>query len=52
MIKEFNTMTSSSKGGSGKGMGTIIWLLLGGAALWFGYKYIQKRNTIVIEEEN
>jgi hypothetical protein len=51
MIKEFNTMTSASKGGSGKGMGTLIWVVLAGAALYFGYKYIQKRNTIVVEED-
>lgn len=52
MIKEFNTMTGSvAKGGSGKGVGTFVVLAVIGAALWFGYKYIQKRNTIVVEED-
>ena len=44
-------MTGASKGGSGKGMGTLIWGVLAVAALYFGYKYIQKRNTIVVEED-
>lgn len=53
MIKEFNTMTGSvSKGGSGKGIGTLVLVGLLVAGLWYGYRYIQKRNTIVIEEEN
>jgi hypothetical protein len=52
MIKEFNTMTGSvAKGGGGKGVGSLVLVALVVAGLYFGYKYIQKRNTIVVEED-
>jgi uncharacterized membrane protein YczE len=55
MIKHFNTaMSAGSSSGSGKGgsgMGTIIWVALIGAAVYFGYKYLTRNNQPVVTRD-
>lgn len=55
MIKHFNTAMSmpNSKGSSSKGMGgTIVIGLALVAALYFGYKYIEKRNQPIKQQQD
>lgn len=53
MIKEFKTAisnTTSSSKGSGSG-NMILWGLLLAGVVYFGYKYIEKRNRVVVTKE-
>lgn len=54
MIKHFNTAmsTGSSSGSSKGGVGTIIWIALIAAGVYFGYKYITRTSQPVITKDN
>lgn len=54
MIKHFNTaMNAGSTSGSGKssGVGTIIWVALIAAGVYFGYKYLTRNNQPVVKTD-
>jgi|APGre2960657404_1045060.scaffolds.fasta_scaffold610270_1 hypothetical protein len=55
MIKHFNTAmsTGASSGASGKkgtGMGTFVMIALLAVGGYFAYRYIQRRNQLVVVE--
>jgi hypothetical protein len=54
MIKHFNTSAigGSSKGGSSKGMGAIVWIAILAVGGFFAYNYIKNKNTIVVEQQD
>jgi hypothetical protein len=55
MIKNFTTALGTASGstsGSKKGGGALIWILVLGAAVFVGYKFIENRNRIKQPEEN
>ena len=56
MIKHFNTaMSAGSTSGSGKsgsGVGTIIWVALIAAGVYFGYKYLTRNNQPVVTTDD
>jgi hypothetical protein len=55
MIKHFNTAMSmpGGKGGSSKGMGGTLIIGVGLIlALYLGYKYIEKRNQPIKQEQD
>jgi MYXO-CTERM domain-containing protein len=54
MIKHFNSAIGAASGSAssskGKGGNALLWILGLGAAVFIGYKFIERRNRIVVQE--